>query len=298
MIDRRGTRISFICVFICYFLWGFQPLYWHLDSTFDSIFLMASRSVSASLFCILLLTVQGKLGQFRAVFRDRRVLVREIPAAALLFADWFIYIWGVQHAQVLECSVGYYIQPLVVFALGALIFHEKCLPYHFAALALMVAGIVVSAMALGTLPWVTISLATLFSLYAAIKKSLHIDSIVSASVEIILAAPFMLAYLLIFRRGTGGLAELSFLRTLFLLGGGIVTGLPILLYSIGVHRLRLTTVSIGQYISPTLSVICSLILHETITREKLWSLALIWAGIFVYVGFTIRDQRRNTGQSQ
>ena len=294
MTDRRAVRIGFFCIIICYILWGFQPLYWHLDSTFDSMFVMASRSVSASLFCLLLLTLQGKLPQFRAVFRDRRVLAREIPAAALLFGDWFVFIWGVQHAQVLECSVGYYIQPLVVFAFGALVFHEKCRAYHFAALALMVAGIVISALALGALPWVTVSLAVMFAVYAAIKKSLRIDSIVSTSVEIMLAAPFMLAYLLIFRRGPGGLAELNLSRTLFLLGGGVVTGLPMLLYSVGVRRLRLMTVSIGQYISPTLGVICSLILHEAITREKLWSLAFIWAGIAVYAGFTIREQRRNS----
>ena len=294
MNDRRAVRTGFVCIIICYILWGFQPLYWHLDGTFDSMFLMASRSISASLFCLLLLSAQGKLEQFRAVFRDRKVLVREIPAAALLFGDWFVFIWGVQHAQVLECSVGYYIQPLVVFAFGALVFHEKCRAYHFAALALMIAGIVISAAALGALPWVTVSLAVMFAVYAAIKKSLTIDSIVSTSVEILLAAPFMLAYLLIFRRGPGGLAELTPLRALFLLGGGIVTGLPMLLYSVGVRRLKLMTVSIGQYISPTLGVVCSLILRESITREKLWSLAFIWAGILIYAGFTLRDQKRSS----
>ena len=162
------------------------------------------------------------------------------------------------------------------------------------ALALMIAGIVISAAALGALPWVTVSLAVMFAVYAAIKKSLTIDSIVSTSVEILLAAPFMLAYLLIFRRGPGGLAELTPLRALFLLGGGIVTGLPMLLYSVGVRRLKLMTVSIGQYISPTLGVVCSLILRESITREKLWSLAFIWAGILIYAGFTLRDQKRSS----
>ena len=292
MNDRRAVRTGFVCIIICYFLWGLQPLYWNLDDTFDSMFLMASRSVCASAFCLLLLTVQGKLEQFRAVFTDRRVLAREIPAAILLFGDWFVFIWAVQHAQVLESSVGYYIQPLVVFAFGALIFHEKCRPYHFIALALMIAGIVVSALALGALPWVTVSLAVMFAVYAAIKKSLKIDSIVSTSVEILLAAPFMLAYLLIFRRGPGGLAELTPLRVLFLLGGGIVTGLPMLLYSVGVRHVRLMIAGVCQYISPTLGVVCSLILHEEITREKLWSMAFIWAGILIYAGFTIREQKK------
>ena len=294
MNRSRAAGTGFLCILICYCLWGLQPLYWNLDHTFDSMFLMATRAVAAGLFCILLLAAQGKLGQLKAVFTDPKIMAREIPAALFLFGDWFVFIWGVQHRQVLECSVGYYIQPLVVFAFGALVFHEKCRAYHFAALALMIAGIVISAAALGALPWVTVSLAVMFAVYAAIKKSLTIDSIVSTSVEILLAAPFMLAYLLIFRRGPGGLAELTPLRALFLLGGGIVTGLPMLLYSVGVRRLKLMTVSIGQYISPTLGVVCSLILRESITREKLWSLAFIWAGILIYAGFTLRDQKRSS----
>ena len=289
MKNSRAVRVGFISILICYCLWGFQPLYWHLDSTFDSMFLMASRAVAAAMFCLLLLAVQGKLGQLRTVFLDPKVLIREVAASVFLFGDWFVFIWGVQHQQVLECSVGYCIQPLVVFAFGALLFHEKCRPYHFIALAFMIAGIAVSALALGALPWVTVSLALMFAFYAAIKKSLTVDSIVSTSSEILIMAPFLLAYLLIFRRGPGGLAELNLPRILFLLGGGVITGLPMLLYSVGVKQLRLITVSIGQYISPTLGILCSLILREEITREKLISLAFIWAGILIYAGCTVRE---------
>ena len=300
MQTSRSAGSGLLPIIVCYCLWGLQPLYWHLDGTFDSVFLMASRAVTAALFCLILLAVQGKLGQLRAVFTDPRLLAREIPASLFLFGDWFVFIWAVQHRQVLECSVGYYIQPLVVFAFGALLFHEKCRAYHFAALGFVLAGIVVSALALGSLPWVTVSLALMFAVYAAIKKSLTIDSIVSASCEILIMAPFLLAYLLIFRRGPGGLAEIDLPRALFLLGGGVITGLPILLYSVGVKRLRLITVSIGQYVSPTLGVLCSLILREEITREKLISLALIWAGILIYLFFTIRElktPKERTGEA-
>jgi chloramphenicol-sensitive protein RarD len=300
MNNSRAVRAGLLAALTCYCLWGLQPLYWHLDGTFDSVFLMASRAVAAALFCLILLAVQGKLGQLKAVFTDPRLLAREIPASLFLFGDWFVFIWAVQHRQVLECSVGYYIQPLVVFAFGALLFHEKCSAYHFAALGFVLAGIVVSALALGSLPWVTVSLALMFAVYAAIKKSLTIDSVVSTSCEILIMAPFLLAYLLIFRRGPGGLAEIDLPRALFLLGGGVITGLPILLYSVGVKRLRLITVSIGQYVSPTLGVLCSLILREEITREKLISLALIWAGILIYLFFTIRElktAKERTGEA-
>ena len=105
-------------------------------------------------------------------------------------------------------------------------------------------------------------------------------------------APHITYDLLIFRRGPGGLAALDLPRAAFLLGGGIISGLPMLLYSIGVKQLRLMTASIGQYISPTLGLLCSLILHEEITREKLVSLAFIWVGILIYAGFTLRDLKK------
>ncbi len=288
MARRNEARFGFLCMLFCYVLWGLQPLYWHLNTTFDSMFLMASRTVSAAIFCLLLLAIQGKLPQLKDVFCDPKVLRREIPAAAFLFGDWLVFIWAVQNGQVLECSVGYYIQPLVVFAFGALLFHEKCHGYHFVALGFMVAGIVVSAVGLGALPWVSVSLALMFSVYAAIKKSLHIDSVVSTSSEILIMTPFMLAYLLLFRRGEGGLGSVDGPRFLFLLASGVITGLPMVLYSLAVRRLRLMTVSIGQYISPTLGIVCSLILREEITVLKLISFALIWAGIFIYAGFTFR----------
>ena len=102
---------------VCFLLWGFQPLYWFMCTNIcgeiDTFFLMACRIVWAAVACLCILKVQGKLPQLKAVFKDRQVLKREIPAALLLFGDWGVYIWAVQHGKVLECSLGYYIQPLV-----------------------------------------------------------------------------------------------------------------------------------------------------------------------------------------
>ena len=288
MEKHSEVRIGLFAMLGCYLLWGFQPLYWAIDDSFDFMFLMAARTLSAAVFCTAIVAAQGHLGQIREVFRSPKILMREIPAAVFLFGDWFVYIWAVQNGQVLECSVGYYIMPLVVFAFGALIFREKCRPFHFVALAFMIAAIVIPAVALGTLPWVSVSLSLMFSIYAAIKKSLTLDSIVSTTCEIIIMAPFMLVYMLLFRRGEGGMASVDALHFLYLVGAGIVTASPMLFYSIAVKRLRLLTVSIGQYLSPTLAIVCSLILHEEITPMKLLTFGLIWIGIVIFAAGTIK----------
>ena len=144
----------------CFLIWGFQPLYWYMCTNvcgeIDTFFLMACRIIWAAVCCLCILKVQGKLPQLWAVFRDRQVLKREIPASLLLFGDWLVYLWAVQNGRVLECSLGYYIQPLVAFALGAVIFKEKMSWQHFVIIAIVVVGIVLSTSGFGGVPYVTI----------------------------------------------------------------------------------------------------------------------------------------------
>ena len=130
----------------CFLIWGFQPLYWYMCTNvcgeIDTFFLMACRIIWAAVTCLCILKVQGKLPQLWAVFKDKQVLKRELPASVFLFGDWIVYLWAVQNGRVLECSLGYYIQPLVVFALGAVIFKEGMSWRHFIIIGIVVVGIV------------------------------------------------------------------------------------------------------------------------------------------------------------
>ena len=267
----------------CFLIWGFQPLYWYLCEGMDTFFLLASRIIWAAVCCLVLLKVQGKLGQLKAAFMDKQIMKREIPAMLLMLADWAIYLWAVQNGRVLECSLGYYIQPLVVFTFGAVIFKEKLSWRHLVIIAIVVVGIVLSTNGFGGLPYVTISLAVLFAIYAAIKKSMTIDSIVSTSMEIIMMVPLALLFILFFRMGDNGMASITFTRQLLLIGAGIVTGVPMLFYAVGVRNLPMMTTGICQYLSPTLGIFCSMIMGEMLTKEKLVIFYFIWAGVILYV---------------
>lgn len=196
----------------------------------------------------------GQAAQLAAAFKDKQVLKREIPAAVFLFGDWIVYLWAVQNGRVLECSLGYYIQPLVVFAFGAVIFKEKISWRHFVIIAIVVVGIVLSTSGFGGVPYVTIALATMFAIYAAIKKSLTIDSIVSTTMEIIMMVPVAIVFVLCCRMGDNGMGSLTVARQLLLMGSGVVTAVPMLFYAIGVRNLPLMTTGICQYLSPTLAI--------------------------------------------
>lgn len=281
---------------VCFFIWGFQPLYWYMCTNvcgeIDTFFIMACRIIWAAVACLCILKVQGKLPQLWAVFKDKQVLKREMPASVLLFGDWLVYLWAVQNGRVLECSLGYYIQPLVVFALGAIIFREKMNWRHFVIIAIVVVGIVFSTSGFGGVPYVTIALALMFSIYAAIKKSLTIDSIVSTTSEILMMVPVALLFILFFRMGDNGMGSMTVIKQLLMIGGGVITGLPMVFYSIGVRYLPLMTTGICQYISPSLSIICGAIMGEALTHEKLVSFLFIWTGVILYVLNTIYEEKQ------
>lgn len=277
---------------LCFFIWGFQPLYWYICGEWDTYFLLACRIIWAAVCCLCILWAQGKLPQLLAVFRDKKILKREIPASVFLLADWGVYLWAVQNGRVLECSLGYYIQPIVVFILGAVIFREKVSWRHIVILAVVVVGIVLSTDGFNGIPYVTILLAVCFAIYAAIKRSLRIDSVVSTSAEIVMMVPLALLFILFFRMGDTGMASITPLRQLMLLGAGVVTAMPMVLYSVGVKYLPLMTAGFCQYLSPTLAIVCGMIMGEYLTAEKLRSFYFIWAGVLLYCLNTVYEERK------
>lgn len=277
---------------LCFFIWGFQPLYWYICGEWDTYFLLACRIIWAAVCCLCILWAQGKLPQLLAVFRDKNILKREIPASVFLLADWGVYLWAVQNGRVLECSLGYYIQPIVVFILGAVIFREKVSWRHIVILAVVVVGIVLSTDGFNGIPYVTILLAVSFAIYAAIKRSLRIDSVVSTSAEIVMMVPLALLFILFFRMGDTGMASITPLRQLMLLGAGVVTAMPMVLYSVGVKYLPLMTAGFCQYLSPTLAIVCGMIMGEYLTAEKLRSFYFIWAGVLLYCLNTVYEERK------
>ena len=277
---------------LCFFIWGFQPLYWYICGEWDTYFLLACRIIWAAVCFLCILWSQGKLPQLLEVFRDKNIVKREIPASIFLLADWGVYLWAVQNGRVLECSLGYYIQPIVVFILGAVIFREKVSWRHIVILAVVVVGIVLSTDGFNGIPYVTILLAVCFAIYAAIKRSLRIDSVVSTSAEIVMMVPLALLFILFFRMGDTGMASITPLRQLMLLGAGVVTAMPMVLYSVGVKYLPLMTAGFCQYLSPTLAIVCGMIMGEYLTAEKLRSFYFIWAGVLLYCLNTVYEERK------
>lgn len=273
----------------CYMLWGFQPLYWGLIGDVGTMTVMPLRIVFAALFSVLILALQKRTGELRALFKDRKMMKFLLPAALFLLADWTVYIILVNSGHIIDVSLGYYINPLILFLIGALIYREKCGAGHFIALAVAVTGVVVSAAAFGSVPYTSFIIAVNWAVYAAIKKNVSVDGVLSIAAETLILTIPAVIFMLVFRRAE--LAQIPASSYLPLLGSGVVTALPMFLYSRCVSRLPLVLMCFAQYLSPTFGLVCAFIKGESFSQSQLISLAFFIAAIVV---FTVSEYKRQT----
>lgn len=285
-MNEAPTKKNIVSVVLCYVLWGFQSLYWSAWGESDSMLVLACRIVLTMVFSVCGLWLSGRIGEFWAVFRSREVMKYLLPAAFFMLMDWGVYIAVVNAGHVLDTSLGYYISPLLIFAIGVVIYREKCESFMLVSLGIAAAGVTISTVSFGKFPLIPLVVALAWTLYSAVKKSVHIDGFLSIAVETALLTPLSLLFLLLFRRET--VAAFDLRDVLFVLGSGVVTGLPLVLYSNAIRRFTLTALCFIQYLSPTFALLCGLLVGERFTPDRLVSLAFFLLSIAVFTSGEVR----------
>ena len=288
MNDKKNISLALLC----YLFWGFQPMYWALLLDIDPMFLLMARILCATVFVLTILTVQGRLYKIIEVFRDKETMKHLVPAAIFTMADWGIYMWAALSGHVLDASLGYFISPLVLILIGIIVFREKFRWPVIAAIALVAVGISISSIGYKVFPFVTISLALAFSIYAAFMKNVKIDSILSTCVQLLMMSPVAILFILFFRMGDDGMASVTPTNLVLLVGAGVVTVTPILLYANCVRNLPLLLMSFLQYLSPTFGLFSGILLGEALTGEKMTRFVFIWAGIIVFSISSVIEMRK------
>ena len=282
------NRSDLVSLFLCYLLWGFQPLYWNRLNGVNSYVILGCRIVLAAVFSVFLLAVTHRLPELKAVFRDRQTMKYLLPAVVFLLADWAVFIVAVNAGHVLDAGLGYYINPLILFAFGVIFFRERCTKIQLAALAVAAVGVVISTVAFGSFPYISLIIAVNWSIYAALKKNIKLDGVVSIAAETLVMTPFAIAFLLIWKQAD--VAALSGAEFWMMLGSGIVTALPMFLYSNCVMRFSLIFMCFAQYLSPTFNLICGFLTGERFSPSQLTSLLFFLAAIVI---FTVSEVRQN-----
>ena len=266
-----------------YGLWGFLPLYFQFLGNMPPLTILAHRIVWSVPTALILVAAAGKLPEFAGLTRQPRLLFTLLGSSLAIATNWTIYIWAVTNHRVLEGSLGYFINPLVVFLFAALFFGERFRPLQLVALGIAALGVLNQTLVVGQFPLVSLSLAFSFAIYGAIRKTTAVDSRVGFGMEALWLAPFALIYLLFFLpAGTAafGSGEPGFIALLVL--AGPLTSLPLMLFAIGARRLRLSTIGILQYIAPSIQFGIALIMGEPFTQGHAVTFGLIWAGVLLF----------------
>lgn len=287
-------NVGVLYAIIAFLAWGAMPAYWRLLKAVPSTELLSHRVVWSLLFVACLLAYRRRLPEIIGVCRRPRVLAMLMLSSLLVGANWLIFIWAVNNGHVLESSLGYFINPLMSVLLGAVVLKEHLGRAQRAAVALATFGVVLFASQGDGIPWIALGVALTFSLYGLIRKTVAVDSLLGLSVETVLLTPLALAYLLYLEaNGTGAFLHQGASIDRLLVLGGVVTALPLLWFAHAAKRLRLSTLGVLNYITPTGQFALAVFAYdEALTPKRLLAFACIWSGLAIYSTTTWMSAKR------
>jgi chloramphenicol-sensitive protein RarD len=205
-------------------------------------------------------------------------------SGALLTVNWLVYVWGVNTGHVIECSLGYFLVPLINVALGRWLLRERLHTAQLAAIVLAAFGVAWMVWQVGRFPWIALALALTFGFYGLLRKRSDLGPLVGLTLETLLLVPFAAGYLLWrFAQGSGALGRVDSTTTWIILSCGVVTAIPLLLFAKGARGLRMITLGLLQYIAPTGQFLLGwLFYNESMGQARVGAFLLIWAGLAIY----------------
>ena len=274
-----------------YLLWGLFPLYWPLLEPAAPVEILAHRIVWSLLFLAALLAVTTGYRWVRTLGRRRAGLLA--LASVLITVNWGTFIYGVNSERVVETSLGYFINPLVSVALGVLVLRESLSREQRLGIAIAAIAVAVLAIDYGRPPWIALTLAFSFGTYGLVKKQANVGGTQSLAVETTLLALPALAYIAWLQAdGDGTLFSEGAGHVALLVGGGVTTAVPLILFGRAAIRVPLTTIGLLQYLAPTLQFLIGVLVYaEPMPATRLAGFALVWVALAIFTAGALRTAR-------
>ncbi|MBE9069434.1 EamA family transporter RarD [Leptolyngbya cf. ectocarpi LEGE 11479] len=287
------TKTGPLYAILAYGSWGLLPIYWKFFKAASPLEVLSHRMVWSLVFLGLILILQQRLSELRKL--PRRQVLGLLLTAVLLSANWGLYIYGVNTDQVVETSLGYFINPLVSVLLGFVVLRERLYRGQWVAVALATIGVSYFIWQFGSVPWIALGLAGTFALYGLLRKVVAVSPMVGLAVETALMTP--VAMLLIFywsKTGSGTFGSSPGLTLLFI-GAGIATSMPLLWFNNAAKRLSLSTLGFFQYVAPSIQLTLGVFLYqEPFTQTHLVSFSCIWTALLIYSSTSLLQTRIKT----
>lgn len=288
--DRGGTGFALAA----YGFWGVAPIYFKWIEAVPAGEVLAHRIVWSVLTLLVWVSVLGRWNRVVPVIREARLVLALCVSALLVTVNWFVYIWAIQRAQLVEASLGYYINPLVAVFLGVMFLGERLRPLQWCALVIAAAGVVNELVSFGKVPWIALALAFSFGLYGLVRKQVNVDSSVGLLVETVILLPFALLYAahLLFE-GVLVFGAQSLELDVALVLAGAVTCFPLVCFAAAAQRLPLATLGFFQYVAPSLNLALAVFAFGEPFRDSQWlTFAAIWSALVIFALDGLYHHRR------
>lgn len=278
-----------------YVLWGILPVYWKALELVSPFEILSSRFMWSCVFVFLLIIFQKKWPLFakevKQVFSNVKTGAAMVAAGITISFNWGTFIWAVNNGHIVETSMGYYINPLVSILFAVVFLHERLDKMQLAAITCAFIGVASMVYSFGKIPWVSLTLAFTFALYGLLKKILPVSALTSIMLETLLITPLALVYeYSLWQQGVSFYASGNLQVIMMLTGAGIVTAIPLLLFTAGARLLPLKIIGFLQYISPTLTLLIGVFVYnEAFTASHLLAFGWIWAALLLFIVSQLRS---------
>jgi chloramphenicol-sensitive protein RarD len=277
-----------------YSLWGLFPLYFRAIDAASPVEILAHRVVWSLVFVALLLLIMRRwawIGRLRQA--PSKVALLGL-AAGVIAVNWGVYIWAVNSGNVVEASLGYFINPIVTVLLGVVLLRERLRPGQWAAVGLGFVAVVVLTFDYGRLPWIALVLACSFGTYGLIKKTVGLPGVESLAVETaVLFIPFLIYLFVLGGRGDLALTSGDTGLTLGLIAAGPITAIPLILFGAGAIRVPLSTMGLLQYITPVIQFLLGItVFGEAMPASRWIGFGLVWLALVVLTVEGYQSRRR------
>lgn len=283
-MKAKSSKAGVLYALAAYTAWGLLPIYWKALQGVPAREILAHRITWSFVFVALLIVYKKQWGKIRSVLRDRSKALGLLLSALLVTSNWYIYIWAVNSNKVVEASLGYYFNPLIVVLMGIIVLGERIDRWQIASIVLACVGVLILTLEYGKIPWISLGLATTFALYGLAKRLVAVDSLLGLTLETAVVTPVAIIYLWTAGANSGGtISHFGVPTLLLLMGAGIVTAIPLLWFAHAAKNVPFTTIGFIQYLSPTLSLLLGVfVYHEEFTPTHALSFGFIWLALAVY----------------
>ena len=294
LAKNEDSPRGFAFALTAYLLWGFLPFYMKAVAHIPPAEVIAHRIVWSLPLAGIVLILLGRTADIRAALRSPRMLAMGALTASLITVNWGTYVWAIGAGHSLDAALGYFINPLFSIFLGAVLLKEKLQPLQIAAIALAALAVAILAFDSGGIPWVALTLAVSWGFYALLRKTLPLGPNQGFFLEVLILSGPALLYIvyLEFGSGQGHLYRTGLADTTLLLGCGVITAVPLMIYANGAKLLKLSTIGIMQYIAPTMIFLIAVFaFQEPLGTARMIAFPLIWAGLFLYSWSMLKGSR-------